>query len=90
MTQTTKSVMNYINDVHNDRQVIADFHVHLNEIPTEKDFFARFEVDDTDQVRSVEAEEISEVAILMIAVSVVRIIERSLVVSREECYTFET
>lgn len=39
MTQTTKNVMNYINDVHSDRQVIADFHVHLNEIPTEKDFF---------------------------------------------------
>ena len=57
---------------------------------TEKNFFARFEVNHTDQVRSVEAEEISEVAILMIAVSIVRIIERSLVVSREESYTFET
>ena len=56
---------------------------------TEQYLLARLEIDDADQVGSIETEEISEVTILAIAVGVIWIVEGSLVISREESNTFK-
>ena len=70
------------------RQGATPDHIIDGDVNAKENFVASLKVDDTDHIRMIEAEEIGEVAVLTVDISIVGIVERSLVIGREESDAF--